>query len=292
MLTLSGVPKTSDFVRILGLQTSQKATRIDLEQRVSKFGIYLEVQVQGTAHVHILRCLVGTIFAKMDATMSDGSSLSSSSHNETESSSSEEETGEDDEVTRKRARYSCTFRPESNSFKWAKSSRKGPSFAFCTVCSCDISVAYGGKKDLKRHELTGVHQSAGMSVKATRSLTGYFTNASGPKREQAVVEAEVNFSYFIGEHHLALALADYCSRLFPSLFPSLFPDSAVAKAFKCGRTKATAIMKVVAQEVIEDLSRLEESRFFSVRSDESADITVQQQCAIMLQFFDNNDGEV
>ena len=285
MLTLSGVTKTSDFVRILGLQTSQKATRIDLEQRVSKFGIYLEVQVQGTAHAHILRCLVGTIFAKMDATMSDGSSLSSSSHNETESSSSEDETSEDDEVTRKRARYSCTFRPESNSFKWAKSSRKGPSFAFCTVCSRDISVAYGGKKDLKRHELTGVHQSASMSVKATRSLTGYFTNASGPKREQAVVEAEVNF---IGEHHLALALADHCSRL----FPSLFPDSAVAKAFKCGHTKATAIVKVVAQQVIEDLSRLEESQFFSVRSDESTGITVQQQCAIMLQFFDNNDGKV
>ena len=221
--------------------------------------------------------------------MSDGSSLSSSSHNETESSSSVEETSEDDEVTRKRARYACTFRPESNSFKWAKSSRKGPSFAFCTVCSRDISIAYVGNKDLKRHELTSVHQSASTSVKATRSLTAYFTNASGPKREQAVVEAEVKFSYFIGEHHLALALADHCSRL----FPSLFPDSAVAKAFKCGRTKATAILKVIAQEVIEDLlSRLEESRFFSVHSDESTDITVQQQCAIMLRFFDNNDGKV
>ena len=141
---------------------------------------------------------------------------------------------------------------------------------------------------MKKHELTSVHQAASVSVRSTRSLTSYFSNTPGPKREQAVVEAEVKFSYFIAEHHLAFALAD-CSKL----FPSLFPDSDVAKSFKCGRTKATAIMKVVAQEVMKNLlSRLEESQFFSIHTDESTDITVQQQCAIMLRFFDNTDGRV
>ena len=52
-------------------------------------------------------------------------------------------------------------------------------------------------------------------------------------------------------------------------------------------------MKVVAQEVMKNLlSRLEESQFFSIHTDESTDITVQQQCAIMLRFFDNTDGRV
>ena len=142
---------------------------------------------------------------------------------------------------------------------------------------------------MKKHELTSVHQAASVSVRSTRSLTSYFSNTPGPKREQTVVEAEVKFSYFIAEHHLAFALADHCSKL----FPSLFPDSDVAKSFKCGRTKATAIMKVVAQEVMKNLlSRLEESQFFSIHTDESTDITVQQQCAIMLRFFDNTDGRV
>ena len=42
------------------------------------------------------------------------SSISSSTCNETECSSSVEETSEDDEIARKRARYACTFRPESS----------------------------------------------------------------------------------------------------------------------------------------------------------------------------------
>ena len=96
----------------------------------------------------------------------------------------------------KKAKYACSFHPESNKFRWAKVSKKGPSFALCTICSRDVSVAYGGIKDLKRHELTEVHQSASRSVKATHSLTSYFHNTSGPKRDEAVVEAEVKFVFF------------------------------------------------------------------------------------------------
>ena len=79
----------------------------------------------------------------------------------------------------KKAKYACSFHPESNKFRWAKVLKKGPSFALCTVCSRDVSVVYGGMKDLKRHELTKVHQSVSRSVK--HSLTSYFHNTSGPK---------------------------------------------------------------------------------------------------------------
>ena len=89
----------------------------------------------------------------------------------------------------------------------------------------------------------------------THTLTIYFHNKVGPKREETVVQAEVKFGYFLGEHHLALMLADHCSKL----FPNMFPDSVIVKAFKCGRTKAIAIVKVIAEEVIQDiLSQLEE----------------------------------
>ena len=55
---------------------------------------------------------------------------------------------------KKKARYACTFYPGSNKFCWAVKSKKGPTFAFCKLCHRDISVAYGGSKDLKKHELT------------------------------------------------------------------------------------------------------------------------------------------
>ena len=133
------------------------------------------------------------------------------------SSSVEDTTSTDDYVSMKRPRYACTFRPDTNTFEWAKVLKKGASYAYCTVCSRNVSVAYGGRKDMKKHELTSVHQAASVSMRSTRSLTSYFSNTPGPKREQAVVEAEVKFSYFIAEHHLAFALADHCSKLFPSL---------------------------------------------------------------------------
>lgn len=70
------------------------------------------------------------------------------------------------------------------------------------------------------------------------SLQTYF----GPCRGLSVVEAKVKFGYFIGGDHLAFLLADRCIKL----FHSVFPDSAIAKEFKCGCTKATAVLKVIA----------------------------------------------
>ena len=63
-------------------------------------------------------------------------------------------------------------------------------------------------------------------------------------RGSTVTEAEVKFGYFLSEHHLAFKLADHATKL----FSSTFPESAIAKDFKCGRTKATAILKVIAQD--------------------------------------------
>ena len=91
----------------------------------------------------------------------------------------------------------------------------------------------------------------------------------------------------LGEHHLPFLLADHCTKL----FQSMFPDSAIAKSFKCGRTKATAILKVIAQDVLQHIREvLQDSRFFSLQVDESTDISVTQQMAIMLRFFDNTKG--
>ena len=132
---------------------------------------------------------------------------------------------------KKRQRYSCTFHPESNQFAWAVVSRKGPTYARCMVCNRDISVAYGGTKDLKKHEQTQVHQSVQKSQSGTSSLTSYFTSTRGPTRDRSVIEAEVIFGYFLAEHHIPLSGADHYAKL----FCSMFPDSPIAKSFKCGR---------------------------------------------------------
>ena len=78
-------------------------------------------------------------------------------------------------------------------------------------------------------------------------------------RAMAVVEAEVKFSYMLGEHHLPFLLADHCTKL----FQSMFLDSAIAKSFKCSRTKATAILKVIALDILQQIRHvLQECKFF------------------------------
>ena len=73
----------------------------------------------------------------------------------------------------------------------------------------------------------------------------------------------------------------------------MFPDSAIAKSFKCSRTKATAILKVIALDILQQIRDVrQESKFFSLQLDESTDISVTQQMAILLRFFDNKSERV
>ena len=131
------------------------------------------------------------------ADSSDSPSSDSGQHSSAEAGEDSSDTDNDSELhpgSKKRARYACTFHPETNTFKWAKVSKKGPSFAFCNLCSRNISVAYGGSKDLRKHEMTAVHQTASKSAHTSNSLTDYFHNKSGLKRVESVVQAEVKFS--------------------------------------------------------------------------------------------------
>ena len=92
-----------------------------------------------------------------------------------------------------------------------------------------------------------------------------------PLREESVIHAEVLFTYFLGEHHLAFQLGDLCTKL----FKLMSPYSSIAKDFKCSRTKATAVLKVIAQDCWKNISAaIRETKYFSLQTDETTDITV------------------
>ena len=70
----------------------------------------------------------------------------------------------------------------------------------------------------------------------------------------------------------------------------MFPDSIIAKDFKCGHTEATAILKVISQEIHKQ--QLQSILCFLVCRQMKLDITVTQQSAIMIRYFDNTLGKV
>ena len=186
----------------------------------------------------------------------------------------------------KRKKYVCVYKREySKHFPWSAESKKGKTFAYCMPCSRDVCLGQGGTKDLKKHEQTYLHIKSQQGFSGIRPLHSYF----GPIRKESVIMAEIKFGYFLGEHHLPLLLADHCNQL----FRSMFPDSTIAKDFKCGHTKATAILKVISQEIHkQQLQSINDSMFFSLQTDETTDITVTQQSAIMIRYFDNTLGKV
>ena len=60
-------------------------------------------------------------------------------------------------------------------------------------------------------------------------------------------------------------------------------------------TKATAVLKVIAQDCWKNISAaVRETKYFILQTDETetTGITVTQQAAIMLRFFDNTQGQV
>ena len=107
-------------------------------------------------------------------------------------------------------------------------------------------------------------------------LQSYF----GPIREESVIHTEVLFTYFLGELHLAFQLGDHCTKL----FKLMFPDFSIAKDFKCSRTKAAAVLKAIAQDCWKTITAaVRETKYSSLQTDETTDITVTQQAAIMLR---------
>ena len=152
-------------------------------------------------------------------------------------------------------------------------------------CSRGINLGRGGTRDLRRHQETKLHTHSEKDSVGVLPLQSYF----GPIREESVIHAEVLFAYFLGEHHLAFQLRDHCTKL----FKLMFTDSSIAKDFKCSRTKATVVLKVIAQDCWKTISAaVRETKYFSLETDEITDITVTQQAAIMLLFFDNTEGQV
>ena len=107
-------------------------------------------------------------------------------------------------------------------------------------CSRDINLGRGGTRDLRRHLETKLHKPSEKNGVDVLPLQSYF----GTIREESVIHAEVVFAYFLEEQHLAFQLGDHCTKL----FKLMFPDSSFAKYIKCSHSKATAVLKVIAQD--------------------------------------------
>ncbi|KAK7491635.1 hypothetical protein BaRGS_00017088 [Batillaria attramentaria] len=110
---------------------------------------------------------------------------------------------------------------------------------------------------------------------STLSLSGFFTQAASQKQtvlgiERATTKVEAMICQLIAEMNMPLQMADTLT----SAMKAVFPDSAIARGLKCGRSKATAMIKEMAAQAASGLQERMRSGPFTISTDGSNDAEV------------------
>lgn len=106
------------------------------------------------------------------------------------------------------------------------------------LCRVDFCVGHGARNDITQHEKALKHQRAKERSKHTSGISNFIISASGGEAEQ-VMRYEVKMAMLIAKKNVSLSFLDD----FNKCVNGLFLDSAIAKKFAMGKTKATQIIK-------------------------------------------------
>ena len=89
-----------------------------------------------------------------------------------------------------------------------KQSKRGSTYAYCTVCHCDFSVGGGGVHDVKRHCSSLRHMRLLKETDGQPSISCVFNSRDQSFSEQVMV-TELYFTSIIVEHNLPFASAGH-----------------------------------------------------------------------------------
>ena len=165
-------------------------------------------------------------------------------------------------------------------------STRSDSHAFCTVCSTHISVAHGGRDDLRKHTTGVKHIELSKQQGRNKTVNSFFTSNSESLSDK-VTRAEMLFSQFLVEHNVPIAVTDHVG----PLFKMMFPDSEIAKKYGSARTKTSAIIKDLADSNATEIAQSLESTAFGLATDGTND-TDSKLYPVVVRYFDSKRGEI
>ena len=177
------------------------------------------------------------------------------------------------------------YQPEwSLKYQGIKRSKRGPTYAFCSLCSMDISVAVGGVHQIKRHCANKRHSNRTAEISSQPTITEVARNQSDARMlSDQVCHAELCFTRFVAEHNLPFAVADH----FNALVPIIFPDSNIAAEFACARTKTAALIThALAPAANEPVVSFLTKQPFTVLCDGGNDNFEKKYFGVMVRFWD------
>ena len=134
-----------------------------------------------------------------------------------------------------------TFKEEyKKAWDFIKPSKKGNSYAYCSICSADFSIAASGKYDIKKHIATAKHRSSVECKETNRPITQFLSSLS---TNYDVIRAETLWTLYVVDNNMPFTSSDgFCD-----VVKTMFPDSKIAQDFTCCRTKTTFIARKLGQ---------------------------------------------
>jgi len=110
--------------------------------------------------------------------------------------------------------------------------------ALCVICNCFLSVAHGGKADVKHHISTTNHKKYWLLYLHHRPYPNFMIKQD-TQEELLITAAKLTTAYKVVQHHQYFSSLDCIVKL----NATMYPDSNIAAKQSTARTKATAIVK-------------------------------------------------
>ena len=156
------------------------------------------------------------------------------------------------------------------------------------LCDKPVSIEHQGKLDLQRHRRGKSHVNLLNAKRKQGPINTHFLPQGSNIEKQASI-AEVEVFGFLAQHNLLFAAADHLG----TLFKSMFPDSKIAKAYSCGKTKASCILNRAIAPDLQSIS-IEQMKTscYSIATDESNDQGLQKMNPVTVRIFGINQHKV
>ncbi|XP_034536243.1 uncharacterized protein LOC117810492 [Notolabrus celidotus] len=193
-----------------------------------------------------------------------------------------DESEEREGIPAKKTKKSCKYLEKWDSeFTFLKRSRMGHSHAFCKICNCDFSVSHGGRNDVSQHEKSTKHNRWLEAQKHSQAMSTFVTRNT--TEADQVINAEVKMAMLCAKNNVAFSFCDD----FNKCVAEMFPDSAIARKYSAGKTKATQLIKgAIAAELDDELAKTCRSQPFSLMCDESNNRKSDKEFVILARLYD------
>ncbi|XP_077056086.1 uncharacterized protein LOC143707244 [Siphateles boraxobius] len=157
----------------------------------------------------------------------------------------------------------------------------GDSHAFCKFCNCDFSISHGGRNDVCQHEKSAKHKRGQEGLKHAQAMSAFVTR-NATEADQ-VTCAEVKMAMLCAKNNIPFSFHND----FNKCVADMFPDSAIARKYSTGKTKATQIIKgAIAAELEDELAKTCRYQPFSLMCDESNNRKTHKEFVILTRLYD------